>query len=258
MITKKQFEKIKNEVEEAINQAFDELKHLSPSNYVLYLLRLEEVNGMLQIEVRTPEILDKTRMRFLTRFMNDYYAFDNGNKRVDDDEYRFNLEMMVYTHCWESDCILKQLRRLSQLLNGEEYNSTPIEIPALKKDWINENVIKLLINNRLKLGDVISENYNKELRHSFAHSSYSLEMAQKRICLQKKPTVITFDRWSKCFAYTFWLSYLLPQIIFQRTKNLTKDVNSEEFILKGKTSDGKIISFMVRYDESSGGFRCIY
>ncbi|WP_419051848.1 hypothetical protein, partial [Parabacteroides goldsteinii] len=176
MIKKLTFEKIKNEVETAINQDFDELKRLNPNNYALYFMSIEICNGIILLEDRRSDILDSSRLHFLQKFMENYYTFDNEDKTVHDDAYRFNLEMMIYTHCWESDYFLKKLRKLCQLLDGEEYNFYPIDIPVSKKEWIKESIYNILIKKNLKLGKIISQRYDQHLRNSFAHSSYSIDV----------------------------------------------------------------------------------
>lgn len=253
MIKKLTFEKIKNEVETAINQAFDELKRLNPNNYALYFMSIEICNGIILLEDRRSDILDSSRLHFLQKFMENYYTFDNEDKTVHDDAYRFNLEMMIYTHCWESDYFLKKLRKLCQLLDGEEYNFYPIDIPVSKKEWIKESIYNILIKKNLKLGKIISQRYDQHLRNSFAHSSYSIDVDQRLIKLHKKQKDVSFNQWNKYFAYTFWLSFLLPQVIIQRTKNLTKDLKTEEFLLRYYLNE-KEYSCTVKYNKSSECF----
>jgi hypothetical protein len=69
------------------------------------------------IEDPTDELVDDTRQSFLNSFSRKHI-----NRLKDGDEiggqeleYEINIQLMIYTHVWESHWFLKQLERISAL-----------------------------------------------------------------------------------------------------------------------------------------------
>ena len=77
-------------------------------------------------------------LKFLIKFLNDYYSFSEDQIMVADDHMRIITEMMIYTHIWESKPNLKKLYRLSGLVNQEKYvwDSSNIVPDYSKRDFI--------------------------------------------------------------------------------------------------------------------------
>lgn len=118
MITKADFDKIYKETQDAVIETFDFIKKKrSPWNYIQILAEAaykEELKGTglspYVIDNRTDKRIDNTRLDFYQEFLNTYYSFDKYSE-IDDNTYRIHLEMMIYSHIWESKPFLKNCIR---------------------------------------------------------------------------------------------------------------------------------------------------
>ena len=255
MITKERFAEIRTEVESSINEAFDLLKDTSESNYALFLAvgefsPLLDTNPQMSpyvIDDRTWFYDDETRQIFLHTFLNTFYSFPKEVIQVEDDEFRLNLELMVYSHVWESNSFLKMMYRLAHLVNGEAY-SWKVEIPEMgKHDFIRNDIKEFFHKKSLSLYEIIPKGFNSSLRNAFAHSQYNIRTESKKIYLSNykgddryQIKSLTFDEWSERFSYSIWLSYLLMNIHTQRRKSIITDYGKDTFSIDHPKRDGTI------------------
>jgi len=246
MITLNKYTRINNEVIKCINATLNRVKDTSPDNYVLYLANAEYIkvydennneSGHYRIDDRIENDFDKSRLKFLTTFLNKNYTFPEHQTKVEDDEYRLHIELTVYTHIWESKTFLKQLYRLAHLDNLEPY-CWDVNVPEMSKhDFIRNNVKIVLKNNKNRLSSVIEKGFHTSLRNAFAHSEYSFDTTNgySRIWLGNykgkdwELSEITFDDWSERFAYSVLLSYHLLIISDQHRRNLIKELGTDVY-----------------------------
>lgn len=249
MITLTDFRTIDTNVKNAINTILDNIKNNSISNYVYFLAYGEYLKYLADggknphvIDYRRDIYQDETRLDFLTVFLNNYYAFNKGSisipfkeVRIEDDATRINLELMIYSHTWESERFLKTMYRLGLLVNNISY-SWKVTIPLMgKSEFIEKKIIKKIKANNNCLGNLIDKTYYSKLRNAFAHASYVLDPERKIIRVQHydkmKKSVqiedITFDKWSEIFVHTFLLTYHLLNIVQEKRLSIITDLGTD-------------------------------
>lgn len=217
-------DEIKEEVQVAVDEAMSMAESLSQSDFVAFLASGDYME-VLKDMGDSPYVIDYSmdlrydvhRVRFLARYLNKNYkqtGFDyQGEDGIDD----LSLEMMAYTHNWESIHFLKILLRLAQLAVGNGYQ-WKIDVPKTgKRDFINENVIKPLSNKGLSLGKIVKDSYSSYLRNSFAHSLYIIYEDKREIHLgcegvkMSKSGNVPFDVFQSKFFKSAYLSYYLNE-----------------------------------------------
>ena len=113
---------IKNDVTAAIQEAFTCALHTNPGSFVLFLARgdynhLFDGDRFANLDPKPspycldfmPDIYrDETRNKFYVRYLNRRYKNDNfkydGDEGIDD----LCVEMMIYSHTWESVVFIKE------------------------------------------------------------------------------------------------------------------------------------------------------
>lgn len=271
MITKSDFSAIDTEVKNSINAVLDKLKNLDQSNYVLfladgeYISDYENTNQNLSpycIDYRIDGYKDETRLKFLSEFMTKYYSFPPNQDETDDNQYRMNLELMVYTHIWESKPFLKKLYRIAHLIQGQEYD-WKIQVPDMSKhDFIRCHIRQIFKDLNFDIWKVIKEGFHTSLRNAFAHSEYSFDTMNNhnRINLYNygganwELQTITFDEWSKRFVYSALLSYHFLTLVYQRRKNLITEIGTDTFQIKHPKRNGEVKLVEIIYRENGNGF----
>lgn len=274
MIKKTEFAAIDTEVKKAISDTLDSIKAKSLGNYVLFL-----ADGEYKAEYDTPQnkfsafvidnrmdyYKDESRLQFLAKFLNTYYTFAPPQTSTDDDQYRLHLELMAYTHIWESKPFLKKLHRLAHLDNSEEYNWNVI-VPEMgnpgKHEFIRDDIRTTFQNNGNPMYDVIKKGYHSSLRNAFAHSEYAFDTmnGNTRIWLDNykgknwELQEISFDDWSKRFVYSALLSFYLFTITHQKRKSLIQDLGTDTYTIKHPKKDGTTNDVEIVYRQDSNGF----
>jgi hypothetical protein len=121
---------------------------------------------------------------------------------------------MIYTHHWEADTSLKELRQLSNLVNHEAYDWHN-EIPERDKyEFITKTIRDVLIAADLDAGKLIKESYNSQLRNAFAHGQYAFRGKNTIALLNHKGQSyemesISYADWEQRFLKTALLFYEL-------------------------------------------------
>lgn len=265
MITKEKFVEIRNEVSAAIEEAFDRAAKCGINGYSLFLV-LAEYQASLEgtnmspyiIEYQIDKYKDYSRQKFLVDFLNKYYSFPD--KQTTDEDYKLTLELLVYSHIWESKPFLKSLKRLTELVVGNDYLWN-VEIPDMgKHDFIRTSIRDELKKANCKLEDVITKGYHSSLRNAFAHSDYSIDSRSKIIHLDNYKGEnwalenISFDDWSIRFIYSFLISYCLGEIFYRRRGELNTYVQSEQIKINIPDRNKKIIEVRLRYNPERDSF----
>ncbi len=146
--------------------------------------------------------------------MQTFYGFPKGTSKTDDNEYRLAMELMVYTHIWESERFLKELYRFASLTNKKSYDWEVIVPESSKHEFIRKNIRDVFKANGLQLADIITKGFHTSLRNAFAHSQYLLDDYNKKIHLDTFKgdyswdiENISYDEWTKRFLYSSLLSF---------------------------------------------------
>lgn len=271
MIKRQRFAEIDKEVRDCIQQTLDNLKAKSPDKYVLFLAdgeyKKEYDNPQTAfnpfvIDNRIDRYKDHTRLTFLSNFLTTFYTFPVSQNSTDDNEQRIHMELMSYSHIWESKPFLKKLHRLSHLDNNEDYNWNVI-IPNMgKHNFILNDIRKTLQVNHNSLATVIKKGFHTSLRNAFAHSDYSFDTlnGNKRIWLDNckgeawELQEISFDDWSERFVYSSLLSFHLLDLTYKNRIALVTDFGTATFTIKHPSKSGTLNSVIITYTQKHDSF----
>lgn len=271
MITRQKFAEIDSEVAASIQQTLDRIKEKRQDNYVLFLADGEykkEYDNQQNpvspfvIDDRRDKNKDQTRLSFLSNFLETFYSFPSSQNNTDDNEHRLHMELMIYSHIWESKPFLKKLYRLSHLDNNEEYDWN-VTVPDMgKHDFIRNDIRNVLDKNQNPLATVIKKGFHTSLRNAFAHSEYSFNTrgANKSISLHNyngqewELQDISFDDWSERFVYSALLSFYLLRWTHIKRIALTTDLGTDTFTIKHPTKSGGINNINITYTKEYDSF----
>lgn len=248
MITKVRFDEIKNEVKTVIVNTFNTLIDKNIDNFILFVADGEYLKDLEKdktypyvIDYMPDSYNDQHRLKFLIKFLNDYYSFSEDQIMVADDHMRIITEMMIYTHIWESKPNLKKLYRLSGLVNQERYvwDSSNIVPDYCKRDFI-KGIREKFDKKGNQIGEFIKKGYHSSLRNAFAHSEYSFFMTGdydiKLLNYREKDSSwalkgVAFDEWSERFVYSILLCYYLNHYHYSR-KEIIEAIRRDTFMIE--------------------------
>ena len=248
MITKKRFSEIDIEVKDSVLKTYEYIKnHCREDKYVLLLANGEfddifypKGSGFnpYSMDHRLDGCNDESRFKFYIQFLKSFYSFPKGIKSIPDDEFRMTLELMVYSHIWESKNLLKQLYRLAELVLDKQYPWLVTVPEKSKHEFIRFKIRDQFKTKKLAISVIITKGFHTSLRNAFAHSEYSLNNDSKNIILHTYkgndiwdiPSV-SYDNWSERFVYSALLSYYMTKYKQDRRDNLFNDFRKLEFII---------------------------
>lgn len=266
MIRVSEFRTINQTIKIAISEALDFAKQNERENndYVLFLCNatyIENYNGTqvnpYVIDNRIDFLIDEHRLDFLTKYLETQYSFSQFNTA--DSKGSLTMEMMMYTHIWESKNFLKQLKRLLDLCLSNDYDWN-VEIPNAgngdsKQKFIRESIRDKFNSKNLKIVDIIKQGYQSQYRNAFAHSDYSFGLNEETIELHNyKPDgyevkSITIDKWTKYFCHSFLLNYHLSNMFYEERQKINAPI---EVFLKDKNGNKK--KGIIEYDRERNSF----
>jgi len=212
MIRRDDFRKLRLEVETAVNEVFEYTKknEKNENDYILFLARSyydKEIDksrfSPWQIDRSLDEMIDRHRVDFLLQYLNQQYGFQTKNSA--DSKFSLTLELMIYTHIWESFHNLHNYKRLADLCDSKDYNWN-IEIGKKSRfTFIKDNIKNVFEKHNLKIYDLIDKSYNSQLRNAFAHSLYHFSLNGHHIVLENYDGAnanikqLSFDKWTERF-----------------------------------------------------------
>lgn len=254
MITLDEFRRIDDEVQFAVNEVLDTIKAKS-TDYILLLANGEFMPSLLEsrlnpyaIDAMENMAIDRSRREFFSNYMEEMYSFPNSAS-VASNINGMQLELMIYTHIWESKNFLRTLNRLAVLIDGKSYPWS-ITVPwAGKEDFIRNDIRDTFKKHGLKIAEIMTRGFNSSLRNAFAHSDYYIRQTMKDIRLTNytgksyQLKLISFADWRIRFAYSALLSHHLLNLIYLRRTNVINDFGTNKFLIIHPTNPN---SFKVR------------
>ena len=271
MITRADFATIDMEIKDSIEKVLDDLRKSIPEDYILFLAdgeyKKEYDNAATKfspyvIDNRMDKIKDESRLRFLSEFLTTFYAFPTSQVSTDDNEQRMHMELMIYTHIWESKPFLKKLYRLAHLNNGEEYE-WGVNLPEMgKHDFIRNDIRQTFQDKGSPIADIIRKGFHTSLRNAFAHSEYIFDNMNnnRRIILTNyngeawELQDISYNDWSKRFVYSALLSYYLLKITHDHRTKLIETFGKDVFQIKHPDRKKHLHKRPIKYRKEVDGF----
>lgn len=218
---------IKIAVSGAIGQTFDYCVAHHYDDFVLFLAHPEYKKdwfdtgkSIVLMESAIDALKDESREKFYVRYLRRNYHKEGFCYEKEEGIDDLHIEMMIYTHIWESTYFFKQLTRLVNIILGEGY-TWDVNTEHSRHKAIKEEMVPLLREKKLLLGDLLDEAYSSYIRDSFAHSVYSVDVDSKKIYLfnasrnnvDKRSNTIGFDEFQKKFMISIQLCYWLNHYI---------------------------------------------
>ena len=241
------FRNLESEVINIVNILLDKVKDINFSDYVLllsragYLKDLETTSLSPYVTQSNLELIqDNSRRQFLHVYLNQYTHCLEENILYDNEmhEYNINMQLMLYSHVWESRCFLMSLRRIVSILSGNGYEwrisfqtkqgGSNKMIPINKGKFIREKVLGPLKTIDNILYEFLTSLYNSTIRNGYSHSMYKIDM--EKGCIEflnsesyKIEDSICFSDWDDIFCRTVLFSYYLINKITERLNSFIVD-----------------------------------
>jgi len=266
MIRHAEFKLINDEVMFAINEAFDFAinNEKNKNDYILFLCNASIYEGIASgynpyvINNEIDKLKDRDRLNFLIKYIRNHYSFKIEN--TVDSKLSISIEMMIYTHTWESIRHLKLLKQLSNLCDSQDYNWN-IKVPSYpKRPFITGGIRDVFKKHSLKIHEVMTAGFHSSLRNAFAHSEYVfsdtspyIELLNYKGEFEGELQGISLDDWTKRFCYTFLLNFRLIEKYFKVRSNLISGGTGYEVFLKDKDGNQKMSKLF--YDKNKDTFR---
>lgn len=259
---------IRMNVSRVVDDLMFRLYHKSYNDFILLIARgqtiprLERVSpshSNYSLDYTLDEHYDETRELFYVEYLNSKYKKEGFDYRTDDGFFCLNIELMIYCHIWESSLFLKSLKHITDLLTGHEYD-WEIELPDMKiKPFIKESIIKPLVDIDDEFGQLLKKVYSPNLRNSFAHSLYHIDMECRKIYLYiKRPDEedcvgreITFEEFQEKFLYSISLCYLL-RLSINHQRDMAANSHGGAITKAFKVPSGRMMQIFADYKEIKG------
>lgn len=261
-------EQIHLNVSRVIDDLMLRLYHKSYNDFILLIARGQTIPGLERVspshsnyslDYSLDEHYDETREKFYVKYLNSKYKKDGFDYRTDDGFFCMNIELMIYCHIWESSLFLKSLKHITDLLIEHEYD-WGIELPDMKiKTYIKDSIIKPLVDIGDEFGHLLNKAYSPNLRNSFAHSLYHIDMACRKIYLYiKRPdeddcvgTEITFEGFQEKFLLSISLCYFL-RLSINKQRDMAANSHGEAITKPFKVPSGRMMQIYADYKVIKG------
>lgn len=229
---------IRDEVYEVIITTMEQIRNQDNLSFILFIGRGDIIEGLKAqrgtncvVDYEIDKYYDETRKGFYLRYLNRNYYQEGfhyeGTSGIDD----LSIEMMIYSHLWESVYFLKSLYRLTNILTGKGYKWN-VTIPEYKRhNFIVDEIINPLKQKDSKLGAIIEKGYCSIIRNAFAHALYDVDTNSKEIQTRTRQNtkIYTFEEFQKKFLYSIFLMDLL--------KKSSEEYHYDECLKNGAVTD---------------------
>lgn len=265
-----EYNKLKTEVVGLIEYMFQQMKTKDYKSYALFLASAYKDELYSRIPPYVPfatefvyeQYIDETRNSFLSEYLMGYEERLRHPDKINCNSvsYDINLQMMIYTHIWESKLFLKRLIRIANIMSYNGYiwdipfvrkNKKDREVEVKKGQLIKDTILPLFKNSDSRLYEFLSSCYNSDLRNSFAHSMYTIDENCKKINTIERTfdgfeSSIDFAEWETLFIKIALFNFHLPQVLENCREELMIEISNSElhyipYMLSYKDKDGKLI-----------------
>lgn len=225
-MTLDKFISIERDVITLVENTLNEIKNKSFQDYILLLIRADYDERIARckslglspyiIENREDDYKDFNRQGFMLEYIQRHKSLNTNSQSINTyeySEYDLNIQMMIYSHIWESHLFLKLLERISNLLAGKGYKwQSQLYKCKQKTNFITHHIINPIKDFNHNFYTTLTTIYNNHLRNSFSHSDYYINIDKETIHFydQGKKYNISFKEWDNIFFTALLLSYYLP------------------------------------------------
>ena len=255
------------EVLKLLDGVNDRLYKKSYNDYIVLMARGDVIPELVNIgkdpyvvDYQIDHYYDETRERFYVEYLQKRYRIEGFDYTGKDGFFDLNIELMIYSHIWESHYLLKTLSHIADLLSGKQYN-WELRIPFNNnKNYIKENIIGPLIEMGDELGVFLKDAYSPNLRNGFAHSMYDIDCDRRKISLHnlkfdKEDTVqreISFDNFQKKFLKSIQFSYNLARMIAKVRQDVAETCKGKAVTEPFELPNKRKLQIFVDYREIRG------
>lgn len=245
MIRREELRKLKFEIKIAVNEAFDYAKknEKNKNDYILFLARstyftkANEIFSPWRIDNSEQERIDRHRVDFLLQYLNEAYIFQTENSV--DSKFTLTLELMIYSHLWESKHNLSNFKKLADLCDSKPYDWN-VKIPEDSKyKFVKDNIREVFKKQNLKIYKIFKDCYSSQLRNAFAHSLYHFSLNGHYLVFENYDSVKYL---TKQLSFDDWTIIFLKSTLLQNTYH--NKFNSEI----EKLEDGKEFEVIMEYN----------
>lgn len=255
MITRERFHQINEEVKQAYVEAFDCAKknEKNQNDYIQFLARVFYDETMTnprftpwQVDRDLERILDHDRVEFVLQYLNENYNFKDSESF--DSKYSLSIELMIYSHLWESQHHLANLKKLADLCDSKPYDCA-VKIPMdTKYKFVKNNIREIFKKHNLKIYSIMNDCYKSQFRNAFAHSLYHFSINGNFIVFEnfngKDANIerISFDEWTEIFLKTVLIHHVFTEHLEKAKMNLESGKEYDTIMdYNGDKSNGVIV-----------------
>lgn len=241
MITKDKFKELRTQVDEAVEELIEHAKHHSQNNdFIVFVAKSEylpENEGtdrtLWASQYELESIQENDTTNFLLEYLNRKYQVIQETTK--DSKNDIILELMLYTHMWESTNHIKLLRRLAILCSGQPYLPFVSVPDNTRYTFIKEQIRDIFENAGIKMYDIIKRCYKSQFRNAFAHNDFSLSNDSIIFNNYRLPShpyeTLRNDEWTEIFILSALIKTSINNKVYEYSTDF-KDGDSFDVTLR--------------------------
>ena len=239
----RRFYEIEEEVKRSVESTLNMIEQKFFSNYVLLLAHADYAHNIYCYGCNVNIIREENHIFLVRDYLNGYllYLQDPSPLTL----YDYTIQMMIYSHLWESNYFLKFIKRIAYIVQGKKYKwKIRLDHTVSRQNMINQSN-ELLLKKQSLIGNIIDKSYCAELRNSFSHMSYKIELQNSRIVLYKDDSlaykqILSIEEWEEYFVYSLLLTFhLFNSIDYRKNTFMDKYPDMEKILVDIPDDQGK-------------------
>lgn len=247
-MTLERLTEIENDIYTIVDKILNEIENSNFAYYVLLLIRADYDKRIAKcktcglspyiIENQEDHYKDINRRGFMLEYLQRHKSLTTSTQMKDMEEYSeydINIQMMIYSHTWETHLFLKTLERIAHISKQKKYTWKSKITNTTKSNFIKDRILSPIKESNHILHDKLNYCYNRDLRNSFAHSDYYIDIDKQCICYRDDNRihhVIPFHEWDEIFFTSILLDYHLSYHLDNRKNNFIEKYGSTPVQLK--------------------------
>ena len=238
----RRFYEIEEEIRQSIEATLNMIEQKYFSNYVLLLAHADYAHNIYCYGCNVNIIREENHIILVRDYLNYYLSFLQNPIALT--EFDYTIQMMIYCHLWESNYFLKFIKRIAYIVWGKKYLwNIRLDHTVSRQNIINQSK-ECLLKNKSLIGNIIEKSYYADLRNSFAHMSYKVELRDSRIVLYEDDSlaykqILSIEEWEERFVYSLLLTFHLFNSIDYRKNTFMDKYPHMEKILVDVPADQK-------------------